>query len=50
MTITRIPEDAVHLWPDGTWCWHYELGEYVHMSDDYKVLLPDSSEYEEFFE
>lgn len=49
--MTKIPDDAVHLWPDGTWCWHYELeSEYAHMSDDYRVLLPNTDEYEEFFE
>lgn len=49
MTITQIPDDAVHLWPDGTWCWHYELPEYSHMSDDFTVLMPDTERYEDFF-
>ena len=29
-------------WADGTWCTSEELGEYMHMSDDYaRVALPD---------
>ena len=47
--ITRITDDAVHLWPDGTWCYHSELHEYAHMSDDFELLVLDSDEYEEFF-
>ena len=30
-------EDVI-LWPDGTWCYRYELVEYGHTSDDYVVL------------
>ena len=30
------------VWPDGTWCFRYELHEYTHMSDDYLVLPIDS--------
>lgn len=24
-----------YIWPDGTWCWAYELSEMAHMSDDF---------------
>lgn len=30
-------EDVLR-WPDGTWCYRYELPEMSHMSDDFEVL------------
>ena len=32
--------DDILLWPDGTWCFRTEEGQYLHMSDDYEVLQP----------
>lgn len=44
--------DDIFLWPDGTYATRedVELGEYSHMSDDYKVLFVDSPEWNDFFE
>lgn len=44
-----MSEDDVILWPDGTWCYRYQLPEYSHMSDDYRVIEFDTFEYDEFF-
>lgn len=34
-------EDII-VWADDTWCYRYELHEYMHMSDDY-LVLPEGS-------
>lgn len=31
----------IYVWPDGTWCLPYEIGEYLWKSDDYGVVLID---------
>ncbi|MNU33556.1 hypothetical protein D3C71_221190 [compost metagenome] len=46
MTMRRLRADDVHLWPDGTWCLHEDLGEYGHMSDDYEIITPADPRYE----
>lgn len=38
MNIRPIPCNAIVLWPDGTWCYHEDLSEYQHMSDDYEIV------------
>ena len=48
MTKQTDLEDLI-LWPDGTWCYRYELYEMNHMGDDYEVLSYDSDEYNKFF-
>lgn len=41
-TVTdAVNEDAVYEWPDGTWCWKYELHEMGHMGDDYHLVFFD---------
>ena len=47
MTIRPISGDDLVLWPDGTTCYHRELPEYGHMSDDYEIIPVGSSRYEE---
>lgn len=51
MPITKAAPDDVFLWSDGTWCFRFERenGGYDHMSDDYRILQPNTQEYEEFF-
>jgi len=40
----------VFLWPDGWWCFRYELNEVSNRSNDYKIIYFGSNESEEFFE
>ena len=37
-------EDII-LWPCGSTCYRYELGEYNHKSDDYAILRVGTPEY-----
>ena len=30
--------EDVFLWPDGVWCYRYEVEEYSYKSDDYEVV------------
>lgn len=39
-----MPED-ICLWPDGVWCYLYELADYTHKSDDYRVIPFSSKEW-----
>jgi len=48
--VTTNDQDDILVWPDGTWCYRYELREYAHMSDDYTVLSFGTPEYEIFQE
>ncbi|QGH45257.1 SIR2 family NAD-dependent deacetylase [Bacteriophage Eos] len=45
---TKLSQEDIMLWADGTWCFRDELEEMTHMSDDYKVLLENSTEWEVF--
>lgn len=40
-------EDII-LWPDGSYCYRYELQGYSHKSDDYLVYNFGTKEYTEF--
>lgn len=40
--------DDLIIWPDATWCFRYELGEYSHKSDDYYTIPFASVEYYRF--
>lgn len=42
--------DDILIWPDGTWCYQFELHEMQWMSDDYERLQFDSPEYWAFLE
>jgi len=42
--------EDIYLWPDGTWCYRYELEEMLHMSDDYRVYYFDTKAYNELLE
>lgn len=37
MTDSASSEDVM-AWPDGTWCYRFELWEMTHMSDDFEVI------------
>ena len=39
--------DDVILWPDGAWCYRYELPEMSHKSDDYEVLHVGTERYQQ---
>ena len=43
-TFTDDFEDVI-LWPCGSTCYRYELGEYTHKSDDYDILRVGTPEY-----
>lgn len=47
MDIKPIPGNAIHLWPDGGWCYHDDIEEYEWMSDDYEVVLPDDPRWDD---
>lgn len=47
---TPKDNEGILVWPDGTWCYRYELREYAHMSDDYTMLSFGTPEYEIFQE
>jgi hypothetical protein len=41
MTTTKIPDTSsedIIRWPDGSWCFRYELPQYLYKSDDYEVV------------
>ena len=41
--------DDVIIWPDGCWCFGYEIEEYsLSKSDDVKILKYDTDEYYNF--
>lgn len=44
-----IDEDDVILWPDGDWCFRYELSGMNHKSDDYETLEYDGEDWNNFF-
>ena len=46
---TNDIEDVI-LWPDGSWCYRYELYEMKHKSDEYIVIRASTPMYDEFFE
>lgn len=41
--IRAIKPDDLVVWPDGTTCFHSELAEMSHKSDDYEIV-PESSD------
>lgn len=42
-------EDLI-VWPDDTWCYRYELYDFKHKSDDYKVLYFETDEYFDYLQ
>ena len=48
MNIRPASQLDIFLWPDGTWCFREDAGEYSHISDDFRVLPEGSDEAEEF--
>jgi len=36
--MTTDSSEDIMRWPDGTWCYRYELDEMSHMSDDYEII------------
>jgi len=44
-------EYEIMQWSDGTWCYRFDLEEYLTtMSDDYKVLLVGTDKWREVVE
>lgn len=42
--------DDIYVWPDGSWCYGEEIGEYDFMSDDCRIIYFDTAEYYEFLD
>lgn len=38
-------KETICYWPDGTWCYIYEIDSYTDMSDDYATF--DGADYSE---
>ena len=43
----RYTAEDVVLWPDGFWCYRYELPDMSHRSDDYEVIEYDTDRWAE---
>lgn len=39
--------DDILMWPNGTWCYSYERGDYLWLSDDYIRIKCESAEWYE---
>ncbi len=50
MTIRKIAQDDLVLWPDGTICHYYDLSGMSHKSDDYEIIPFGSPRYQELLE
>lgn len=46
MSIRLASQEDIILWPDGSWCFRYELPEMNHKSDDFEVITEDNPQYE----
>lgn len=46
--MTQTDLEDILLWPDGVWCYRYELKDITHKSNDYEVLYFDSEKYDDF--
>jgi hypothetical protein len=42
--------EDIFVWPDGTWCYRYEVNGMTHVSDDYIVIPFGEVQYKQFFE
>lgn len=47
-TESPSPGDDFIVWPDGTWCFRFELAEHTHKSDDFVVHKYDSPDWHAF--
>lgn len=45
MTTLIGTQDDICVWPDGTWCYRYELSEMSYLSDDFEVISYDDPMY-----
>lgn len=41
----QLSADDVFIWPCGTWCYRYELSEFSHKSDDFRLVKHLSPEW-----
>ena len=49
MVTSSVKEDHedVILWPDGYWCFRFELEEHPHRSGNYKVYFRNNPDHEQ---
>lgn len=47
MHIRPISSEDLVVWPDGTTCFHHELSQFGHKSDDYEVVPQGTALYDE---
>jgi hypothetical protein len=38
--------EDVYLWPDGFWCFNYELLDMSHKSDDFRIIPVNTPEWD----
>lgn len=52
MTIRKIGPADICLWPEGFWCLHEDLGEYLSRDagDDFEVVTPEDPRYQQLTE
>ena len=44
---TKEDDEDVILWPDGYWCFRFELEEHSHRSSNYKVYFKNNPNHEQ---
>lgn len=42
-------DDAI-VWPCGTWCYRFELGQFAHKSDDFQVIPYGTQDYAKYLD
>ena len=48
MNVREINGEDILLWPNGSWCYRYELEDnFGHLSDDYVVIPVDTPRWQE---
>jgi hypothetical protein len=45
-----MDENDILLWPDGTWCYRYELTRHADKGDDYRVIPVGTQAWEDVVE
>ena len=45
VTIRKVQDSDICLWPDGTWCYNSEVHEFTTMSDDYEIVSDQDPRY-----
>lgn len=46
LIMNKEDHEDIILWPDGVWCYRYELEDMSHKSDDYQIIEYGTEEHE----